>query len=141
MVIEELKKGVLTEPQIGKLFNPPFNQVLINNINWGITHRRDNEQYPIRNQCPYNLSENEVEEVKWLLANAMHTCNQIADYYGVNTSTIKAINTGRNYFDSLTDYPIRKYRGIKQIEPVETILAKRSTSVIDTHLEMGVCAS
>ena len=28
----------------------------------------------------------------------------------------------------------------KKLEPVETILAKRSTTAIDTQLETGVCA-
>ena len=114
---------------------------MINSINHGNTHRRPNEKYPIRKECPYNLNQREAEEVKWLLKNTLHTCRQIADHFNVNTSTIKAINTGRNYFDSQTDYPIRKFRGSKQIEPVETILAKRSTHAIDTHVEMGVCAS
>lgn len=114
---------------------------MINSINHGNTHRRPNEKYTIRKECPYNLNQREVEEVKWLLKNTLHTCRQIADHFNVNTSTIKAINTGRNYFDSQTDYPIRKFRGSKQIEPVETILAKRSTYAIDTHVEMGVYAS
>ena len=51
IIINELKNGNLTEPKIGALFDPPFNQTLINNINWGITHRRDGETYPIINQC------------------------------------------------------------------------------------------
>lgn len=137
-IIKLLKEEKLTEPQISKLFNNKYNQVLINNINWGITHRRKNEDYPIRKNNPYILKESEVEEVKWLLKESMFPCSQIADYYHVNTSTIKHINSGRNYYNSSTDYPIRKFRGKKQSQPVETILAKRSTNVIDTHLETGV---
>ena len=139
-VIEELKKDELTEPEIGRLFNPPLNQILINSINFGITHRRVNEEYPIRTNCPYNLKPNEVEEIKWLLTNSLFPCYQIADYYHVNTSTIKHINSGKNYFVEGTDYPIRKFKGKKQSQPVEAILAKRSTDAIDTHSEMGVCA-
>lgn len=132
IIINELKKNELTEPEIGKLFNPPFNQTLINNINWGITHKRDNEEYPIRKNCPYNLTIEQVGDVKWLLQNTLYPCSQIADYYHVNVSTIKHINTGRNYYDSNCDYPLRKKKGKKQLEPVETILAKRSTTTIDT---------
>ena len=132
IVIEELKKGELTEPKIGELFDPPINQTLINNINWGITHRRDGETYPIRTQCPYNLSKEQVGDVKWLLINTEYPCYQIAEYFKVNTSTIKHINSGRNYFEENSDYPLRKKRGKKQLEPVETILAKRSTLTIDT---------
>lgn len=29
----------------------------------------------------------------------------------------------------------------KQLQPVETILAKRSTDAIDTHLETGICVT
>lgn len=32
----------------------------------------------------------------------------------------------------ISDYPLRKVRGKKQLEPVETILVKRSTATIDT---------
>lgn len=132
IIINELKKGELTEPQIGKLFNPPFNQTLINNINWGITHKRNNETYPIRKNCPYNLTLEQVGDIKWLLRNTLYPCSQIADYYHVNTSTIKHINMGRNYHEDNCDYPLRKQRGKKQLKPVETILAKRSTTTIDT---------
>ena len=139
-IIEELKKDKLTEPQIGRLFDPPFNQTLIHNINFGITHHRDNEEYPIRKYCPYNLKPEEVEEIKWLLKNSLFPYSQIADYYHVNISTIKHINVGRNHFSGNEKYPIRTFKGRKQSQPVETILAKRSTDAIDTHLEMGVCA-
>lgn len=132
IIINELKKDELTEPQIGKLFNPPFNQTLINNINWGITHKRNNETYPIRKNCPYNLTLEQVGDIKWLLQNTLYPCSQIADYYHVNTSTIKHINMGRNYHEDNCDYPLRKQRGKKQLKPVETILAKRSTTTIDT---------
>ena len=57
IIIQQLKDGILTEPEIGKLFSPPVNQTLINNINWGVTHKRESEDYPIRSNCPYNLTE------------------------------------------------------------------------------------
>ena len=64
---------------------------------------------------------------------------QIADYFGFNVSTIKAINTGRNHFNPKLCYPLRTFRGRASSQPVETILANRSTSVIDTQMEMGIC--
>ena len=140
IMIDRLKNSELSEQKIGQLFDPPFTQSLIHNINHGITHRRTNEKYPIREEHPYNLNDTEVEEIKWLLENSLFPCYQIAEYYSVNTSTIKHINSGRNYHDDNCSYPIRTFRGKKQSQPVETILAKRSTGAIDTHLEMGVCA-
>ena len=81
-----------------------------------------------------------MEEIKWLLQNSLFPCWQIAEYYNVNTSAIKHINSGRNYHSDTENYPLRKNKGKKQSQPVEAILAKRSTDAIDTHLEMGVCA-
>ena len=140
LVIKMLKEDSLTEPEIGRQFSPPFKQELIHNINFGITHRRQNEIYPIRKECPYNLTLKEVDEIKWLLINSSLPCSQIAEHYKVNTSTVKHINSGRNHHVENENYPLRKIKGKKQSQPVEAILAKRSTDVIDTHLEMGVCA-
>jgi group I intron endonuclease len=139
IIIAELKRGVLTEPSIGSLFNPPISQVLVNNINFGITHHRQNEIYPIRTQCPYNLSQKQLDDIIWLLLNTTCTMKQIADYFRFNVSTIKAINTGRNHFNPKLYYPLRTFRGCASSQPVETILANRSTSVIDTQMEMGIC--
>lgn len=138
-VIQELKRGILTESQIGKLFNPPFKQSLIHNINWGITHYKKEEDYPIREQCPYHFSEENMEDITWLLTETQVTMKEIAKYFKCNDSAIKAINTGRNHYNKTLNYPLRKNRGHKQLQPVETILANRSTLVIDTQVEMGIC--
>lgn len=132
VIIKELKNNRLTEPEIGKLFNPEISQSTIHNINFGNTHHIDSETYPIRTECPYNLTNNNVEEIIWLLENTEYTMNEISEYYNVNISTIKHINSGRNYHSTEIDYPIRKHRGKKQSKPVETILVNRSTSIIDT---------
>lgn len=132
VIIKELKLGKLTEPEIGRLFNPEISQSTIHNINFGHTHHIDSEQYPIRKECPYNLNSKDLEEIFWLLSNTEYTMKEIADYYDVNVSAIKHINSGRNYHNPRYVYPIRKHRGKKQIQPVETILANRSTFIIDT---------
>lgn len=132
IIINELKRGVLTETQIGNLFIPPYNQSLIHNINFGITHKRISETYPIRVESPYHLNTNDVNDIIWLLENTAYPMNQIADHYGVNVSTIKHISSGRNYYDQNRNYPLRKIRGMRQSQPVETILANRSTPTIDT---------
>ena len=78
-VIEELKRGELIESEICNLFDPPLNQVMINSINMGVTHRQPVLCYPIRNLSPYHLTKYQVEEIKWLLANSIHTFDQIAE--------------------------------------------------------------
>ena len=61
---------------------------------------------------------------------------EIGKYFGVDTSSIKAINSGRNHYSSDLSYPIRNFRGSMNSQSVETILAKRSTPDIDTLVEM-----
>ena len=139
IITNELIQNKLTQTEIGNLFNPAISQCTINSINMGITHYRENIKYPITTSSPYHLEEEQISDIIWLLKNTLYPFYQIADYFKVNTSTIKHINVGRNHYNKNNNYPIRKYRGKKQIEPVEAILAKRSTLAIDTQVETGVC--
>ena len=140
MVIKELKKEELTYKEIGELFDPPFNSELIGRINTGKNHRRKNEEYPIRKHWIRCLKPETVEEIKWLLRNSLFPYSQIAAHYNIDITEVGKINTGASYFSEDEIYPIRTFRGKKQSQPVEAILAKRSTDAIDTHLETGVCA-
>ena len=126
---------------IGKLFDPPFNSWIIRSINEGYNHHRDNEEYPIRKYWTRCLKPDVVEEIKWLLKNSLYPYTQIAEYYKIDQTEVGHINTGKAYFSEEDVYPIRTFRGKRQSQPVEAILAKRSTDAIDTHSEMGVCAS
>lgn len=139
-VIEELKKDELSLTDIANMFDPPFNVCIIQNINTGKNHHRDNIEYPIRKYWHRCVKPNEVEEIKWLLKNSMCPYTQIADYYNIDMTEVGKINTGICHFSENEIYPIRTFRGRKQSQPVETILAKRSTDAIDTHSETGVCA-
>lgn len=56
----------------------------------------------------------------------------IADFYCVSIGTIKHINAGRNHYNSALTYPLKTGRAKGEKEPVSTILAKRSTIIIDT---------
>lgn len=130
LIIKDLQESNLTQKQIADKYK--INTQLVTPINNGITHKQDNTTYPIRKNSPYHLSQKDVQNIKWLLKNSKVTFQEIADYYKVNSSTIKHINAGRNYYDISLKYPIRTFRGIKQNKSVETILANRSTLTIDT---------
>lgn len=139
IIMSELRRGKLTQEQIGNLFTPPVRQCVIASINTGQTHKTQGIKYPINKNSPYHLSSEQISDIQWLISETLYTFSQIAIYYKVNPSAIKHINAGRNHFNPLLDYPLRKYRGKKQSQPVETILAKRSRAAIDTQLETGVC--
>lgn len=132
-IIDDLLSHKYTQHEIQKKYN--VNSTLISDINRGVTHRRDNLEYPIIKTSKYNCSKEQIEQIIYLLKNSKCTCAEIAKYFGFSSSTIKAINSGRNNKQENVKYPIRNFRGKAGLQSVEAILAKRSTETIDTSLE------
>lgn len=125
-----MKENVLTQAQIAQKYN--VNTQMITSINLGTTHKIDGIEYPVRKGSPYHLSPEDVENIQWLLLNRNFTIKDIAEHFGVSPGTIKHINAGRNYKNSALSYPLKTGRAKGEKEPVSTILAKRSTLIIDT---------
>ena len=133
-IINDLLSKKYTQKQIEEKYD--VNQQLITSINRGVTHRREGLDYPIIKTSNYHCDEKVFEEIVYLLKYSTCTCAEIGAYFGFSTSTIKAINSGRNHHDDNIVYPIRNFRGKSGSQPVEAILAKRSTPDIDTLVEM-----
>ena len=133
-IIDDLLSKKYTQKQIEDKYN--VSQQLVTSINRGITHRRKNIEYPIIKTSKYHCDEETFEKIVYLLKNSQCTCAEIGAYFGFSTSTIKAINNGRNHHSDKLNYPIRNFRGKANSQPVEAILAKRSTEAIDTPPEM-----
>jgi len=127
---KDLLENKLTQKQIAEKYSTSCN--IITAINNGITHKLQDVIYPLREKSPYHLNIDDIENIQWLLINTEHTVGEIANHYNKSVSTIKHINTGLNHFNSSLDYPLRKIRGRKQNQPVETTLAERGTTTIDT---------
>lgn len=133
-IIDDLLSKKYTQKQIEDKYN--VSQHLVTSINRGITHRRKNIEYPIIKTSKYHCDEETFEKIVYLLKNSQCTCAEIGAYFGFSTSTIKAINSGKNHHSDKLSYPIRNFRGKANSQPVEAILAKRSTEAIDTPPEM-----
>ena len=133
-IIDDLISHQYTQKQIENKYQVP--QQLVTSINRGVTHRREGLEYPIIKTSKYHCTDKEFQEICYLLKNSQCTCAEIGQYFGFSTSTIKAINAGRNHYTEGIKYPIRNFRGKAGSQSVETILAKRSTETIDTSLEM-----
>lgn len=133
-IIDDLLSRKYTQKEIEKKYN--VNQQLITSINRGITHRRVGLQYPIIKTSKYHCDKETLNKIIYLLKNSTCTCAEIGQYFGFDTSAIKAINSGRNHRLENIQYPIRTFRGKSNSQSVEAILAKRSTETIDTSLEM-----
>ena len=133
-IINDLLSKKYTQKQIEDKYG--VNQQLVTSLNRGATHRRDDIDYPIIKTSKYHCDEETFEKIVYLLKNSTCTCAEIGAYFGFNTSAIKAINSGRNHHKDNINYPIRNFRGKSGSQPVEAILAKRSTEIIDTSSEM-----
>lgn len=129
-IIDDLLSKKYTQSQIQKKYS--VTQHLVTSINRGVTHRRKDINYPILAESLYHNSKDSLDAIRYLLANSTCTCAEIGAYFNFSTSTIKHINTGKNYFNPDIKYPIRTFRGKANSQSVETILAKRSTVTIDT---------
>ena len=127
-IIDDLLSKKYTQKEIEQKYG--VNQALITSINRGITHRRKGLEYPIIKTSKYHCNDNDFDAIVYLLKNSTCTCAEIAQYFGFNTSAIKAINSGRNHYDENISYPIRNFRGKSNSQSVEAILAKRSTKTI-----------
>lgn len=133
-IIDDLLSHQFTQKQIEQKYG--VTQQLVTSINRGVTHRREGIQYPIIKTSKYHCDEQVVSDIQYLLKNSTCTCAEIGAYFGFDTSTIKAINSGRNHHNDNISYPIRNFRGKANSQSVEAILAKRSTETIDTSPEM-----
>lgn len=132
-IIDDLISHKYTQKEIEKKYS--VNQQLITSINRGVTHRRAGLEYPIIKTSKYHCDDETFKKIVYLLKNSQCTCAEIGQYFGFSTSTIKAINSGRNHYNDNIQYPIRNFRGSAGSQSVEAILAKRSTETIDTSLE------
>ena len=133
-IIDDLLSRQYTQKEIQLKYG--VNQMLVTSINRGVTHRRKGVEYPLIKTSKYHISDEDFDKIVYLLKNSTCTCSEIGKYFGVDTSSIKAINAGRNHYSENIKYPIRNFRGRTNSQSVETILAKRSTPDIDTLVEM-----
>lgn len=133
-IIDDLLSHKYTQKEIQDKYG--VNQQLITSINRGVSHRRPGLEYPIIKTSNYHCDDETFEKIVYLLRNSQCTCAEIGQYFGFDTSAIKAINSGRNHYIDTLKYPIRNFRGKAGSQSVEAILAKRSTETIDTSLEM-----
>lgn len=125
-IINDLLSKKYTQKEIQDKYS--VTQQLVTSINNGTSHRRKDLKYPLLTGSNYNCNSTTVDDIIYLLKNSTCTCSEIAQYFGFNTSTVKAINSGRNHYNPKLKYPIRNFRGKAGSQSVETILAKRSTS-------------
>ncbi len=137
-LIDKIIKDLLSKKYTQKEIEIKYkvNQQLVTSINRGITYRREGLNYPLIKTSKYNCNDDIFNKIVYLLKNSQCTCTEIGKYFGFSSSTIKAINSGRNHYSEGIHYPIRNFRGKANSQSVEAILAKRSTEIIDTSLEM-----
>lgn len=109
-IISELKENKLNDPGIAKKYNTTAK--IVSDINKGITHRIENQIYPIRNTDirPNRLSNIEAARIKYILKTTKLSYQQIADMFHTRKSIVYQINKGIDFHTDYDNYPIRKQR-------------------------------
>lgn len=112
LIIELLKTTYFFNGEIARMFNVEVHA--ISRINEGISHKRDNIHYPIRNwkSCgKIPLTYEQVTNIMDLLKNSEMSINKIAKQYSVNIGVIQTINNGssKKYKRENIEYPIRPF--------------------------------
>ena len=106
-IINELKENSLTDREIALKYNTT--DKIISDINHGRTHRIEGTEYPIRKRSGVQkLKEEEVKEIKRLLAETSISYSKIGKIFNVTKGTIYHINSGRTFVDKNMEYPIRR---------------------------------
>lgn len=112
VIIELLKNTYFFNGEIARMFNVEVHA--ISKINEGLSHKRDDINYPIRNwkSCgKIPLTYEQVTEIIDLIKNSKLSLNKIAKQYNVNISVIQIINNGssKKYKRDNIKYPIRPF--------------------------------
>ena len=114
-IYEELRKTKKTMTEIAKEYDVDLH--ILSYINNGKTYFHSNVIYPIRNgnqkilkgteSCNSKFSEEDLENIIFLLKENKLSMKEIALKYGVVDSTIHGINNGKTYFRENETYPLR----------------------------------
>lgn len=111
-IIDLLKYSYLLNGEIARRFNVQVHA--ISDINQGLSHRRDDVIYPIRewkSAGPSTFTYEEVTDIINRLMNSKESISSIARYYKVTNNIISNINTGtsKRFRRKELKYPLRKY--------------------------------
>ena len=107
-IIADLQNGyVLTDREIAKKYNTT--DKIVADINHGYSHRIENMIYPIRRKRGRQfLSEEQVNQIKYLLKTTSLSYNEIGRQFGTNKNNVSQINSGRSWYREQEEYPIRR---------------------------------
>lgn len=107
-IIIDLQNGyVLTDREIAKKHNTT--DKIVADINHGYSHRIENMNYPIRRKRGRQfLSEEQVNQIKFLLKTTNLSYNEIGEQFGTNKNNVSQINSGRSWHKENEEYPIRR---------------------------------
>lgn len=119
LIIEELLYTNKSQREIAKDFNTT--ERILNSINKGETHKKENLDYPLRIKgC--HFSKLSLFEIFWLLQNSEASLQSIANYYGLTKGAIAQINRGVSHHNKKFLYPLKQKDGLPLTQQEITIL-------------------
>ena len=121
-IVDALLFSNLTQRKIAENYNTT--ERVVNSINSGNTHSKEDLIYPLRNKFCH-FSQTTLSEIYWLLENTEASLQSIANFYKMTKGTVAQINQGRTHKQQ-REYPIRKNQGQKfSIQTIANLLIER----------------
>lgn len=118
-VVDLLLNSQLTYEEIIDELDITIARSTLHNINFGIHYKNPELNYPLRSErikkigvenktSKFYQNESLLNEIINLLKNSTMTLPEISQVYGISTSVLTLINTGKKYHQKDMEYPLRK---------------------------------
>ena len=117
-IIKLLQTSTMTGTDIGKIIGTTTE--VVNGINRGDFHKRENLSYPIR-ENRWHLSEEVFEEIRKMLFEQKDN-DEIVEKLGVSPILIADVNSGKSHKSDKYAYPIRNKKRILTEEQITEII-------------------
>lgn len=131
-IIKLLQQSTMTGSDIAKILG--ISEAIVNGINRGDLHKKENLSYPIRDNR-WHLPEKIFEEIRKMLFEQKSN-DEIAEKLNVSPILIADINAGKSHKSAKYTYPIRDKKRILTDEQVIEII-NNIINTNDTYEQIG----
>lgn len=113
----------------------------ISAINRGYAYRNDKDVYPLRPRDNDVVTDEELEEIFFLLKETTDSMREIARAFGCNTSIIRDVNSGKKSYVADEDYPIRRKEQPEYVDKIIWDIQNTTMSLRAISAKYGLSSS
>lgn len=125
-LISDLLNSDLSKVELAEKYN--VNKKFIDNVNTGVSWRKPNIKYPIREPEVKPTDEKVVNHIIEMLKDESITIDDIVCNTGIHRSVILSINKGKTHLRETESYPIREL-GLKKCDLRDIQVLLRDTNI------------